>query len=215
MKTCALCHEEVTSQMIRRGSVISRGSEIYHRECRRGSKPAPEIVDEERLAESGEGFEADLDLSTETEEPAFGPIMVVKYASAGRRIAAHVIDGIILNIIVAIPSFVAGIIIGRFAAEGAALIATIVGWAIGLTIPLVYALWFWTKKAGATPGKMALGIRIVSADNGPLSGEQSFIRFLGYIPSGLVLGLGYLAMLWDGEKRCWHDRMAGTRVIRV
>ena len=45
--------------------------------------------------------------------------------------------------------------------------------------------------------------------------QQSVIRYLGYIPSGLLLGLGYVWMLWDDQNRCWHDKMAGTYVIRV
>ncbi|MBM4416055.1 MAG: RDD family protein, partial [Chloroflexi bacterium] len=30
----------------------------------------------------------------------------------------------------------------------------------------------------------------------------------------LALGLGYLSSLWDNERRTWHDRLAGTRVVR-
>ena len=61
----------------------------------------------------------------------------------------------------------------------------------------------------------ALGVRVVSAGGGPLTGGQSFVRYIGYLVSTLVFCLGFLAMLWDDENRCWHDRMAGTRVIRT
>lgn len=220
MKTCALCHEEITPQMVRRGTVISRGSQHFHRACRRGGRPEPEIVDETRLLEE-EGFEADLDLSagTEKEEVRFGPIHVVKYASAGRRFAAHLIDAFILNVILIVPSFaggfLAGLLGGMFDAERAALLVMATGWMIGLAVPMLYALYFWTRKNGATPGKMVLGIRIVGTGGEPLTRKQSLIRWLGYVPSGLVLGLGYLAMLWDSENRCWHDRMANTHVVRA
>jgi uncharacterized RDD family membrane protein YckC len=220
LKVCALCQEEITPQMIRRGTVISRGAQLFHRECRRGGRPAPEIVDEEVLHETG-GIEADLDLSEGEEEKdsRFGPILVVKYASAGRRFAAHLIDAFILNVVLIVPSFGGGLLAGviaGFVGEEHALFAVLVAtWMIGFAIPLAYLVFFWTKKNGATPGKMALGIRVVSLDGEPLSKRQSLVRGLGYIPSGLVLGLGYLAMLWDAEKRCWHDRMANTRVVRV
>ncbi len=206
--------------MVRRGTVISRGSQIFHRECRRGGRPEPEIIDEDLLLDEG-GFEADVDISSgqERQDVEFGPIHVVKYASAGRRFAAHLIDGFILNVILILPSFaggfLAGLLGGMLDADRAALAVMSAGWLIGFTIPLVYVLFFWTKKNGATPGKMALGIRIVSVDGEPLTKKQSFVRWLGYIPGGLVLGLGYLWMLWDAENRCWHDRMANTHVVRI
>jgi len=224
MKLCALCQEEITPQAVRRGSVIMRGSQAFHRECRRGGRPEPEIVDEEPLLDGG-GFEAYLDLTTDAptdeqkEDVKFGPIRVVKYASAGRRFAAHLVDAIILNVVLIVPSFAGGFlaaVLGRFlGSDTAALAVFAVSWSVGLAVPLAYVLFFWTKKEGATPGKMALGIRVVSADGEPLTKGQSFVRYLGYIPSGLVFGLGYLWMLWDTEKRCWHDRMANTRVVRV
>lgn len=220
MKVCALCQEEITPQMLRRGTVISRGTQHFHRECRRGGRPEPTIVDEEVLLDE-EMLEADLDLTTgETrEEVEFGPIHVVKYASAGRRLAAHLIDAFLLNVILIVPSFaggfLAGILGGVLGSEHAALAVMATGWLIGLAIPLVYVLFFWTKKNGATPGKMAVGIRVVSVDGEPITGKQSVVRYLGYIPGALVFGLGYLWMLWDPENRCWHDRMANTHVVRV
>ena len=62
---------------------------------------------------------------------------------------------------------------------------------------------------------MMLGIRVAREDGSDLTGGQSILRYLGYIPSSLFFGLGYLWMLFDNEKRCWHDMMAGTRVYRV
>jgi uncharacterized RDD family membrane protein YckC len=205
--------------MVRRGTVISRGPQLFHRECRRGERPAPEIVDETELQETG-GIEADLDLSGgEKKDAEFGPIRVVKYASAGRRFAAHLIDAFILNVLLIVPSLgaglLAGVIAGFVGEERALLAVMIAGWAIGFAVPLAYVVFFWTKKNGATPGKMALGVRVVSLDGGPLTTKQSVVRCFGYIPSGVVLGLGYLSMLWDAEKRCWHDRMANTRVVRA
>ena len=88
------------------------------------------------------------------------------------------------------------------------------GGVIGLVLPMLYCVSFWVKK-GATPGKMMLGIRVMREDGGELTTGQSIIRYLGYIPSGLFFCLGFLWMLFDSEKRCWHDMMAGTRVNRV
>ena len=39
------------------------------------------------------------------------------------------------------------------------------------------------------------------------------IRYIGRIVSGIVIFLGYLWMIWDGEKQTWHDKMAGSVVV--
>lgn len=77
---------------------------------------------------------------------------------------------------------------------------------------LAVALWAWQ---GATPGKLFLGVRVVDAQTGQRpSLVQALLRWLGYGLSALPLGLGFLWVLWDPERRAWHDRLAGTRVLK-
>ena len=66
---------------------------------------------------------------------------------------------------------------------------------------------------GKTIGKWLLGLRVVGANQSPITYRQAFIRSVGYIPSA-IFGLGFLWILWDREKRGWHDRFAQTWVIR-
>ncbi len=210
MKICAACQKEITPQMVRHGAAISRGSSLYHRECRqkapstdsraaRPEAPAPWTGQEPALPAPGTSY---------PEIP-----VAVEYAGFWRRLGAHVIDSFVLNIIVFFASFAFGIGAGAFGLVEPTGVS-ILGGLIGAALPIVYFLAFW-MRTGATPGKTAMGIRIVSVGGGHLSGGQSFVRFLGYFLSSLVFCLGYLAMLWDDESRCWHDRMAGTRVIRT
>lgn len=203
MKTCALCQEEVTPRMIREGSALTRGADLYHRKCHRDARGRAPLA-APIPGPAGRPMPA----------PTSFPDIAVASEPAGfwRRVGAHVVDGFILNVFVFFASFAMGLIAGVTGAQptGAALLGGI----IGLVVPMLYCVSFWVKK-GATPGKMMLGIRVVRADGGELTGGQSFVRYLGYIPSSLVLGLGYLWMLFDPEKRCWHDILAGTRVIRV
>lgn len=196
MPNCTICDQEVTPSMIRQGSAITRGPEIYHRECR---------------PRKGLEVQADLVAGDLTGR--------LEYASFGRRLFAHVIDSFILNVIVIVPAFVVGFVAGMTGAvtpegdlAGGFMFLT---WGIAVGIPIWYCVWFWTNKSGATPGKTAMGLRVVSEDGAPLDRRQSIVRYFGYIPSALFLGLGYLAMIWDDENRCWHDRMARTRVVRV
>lgn len=80
--------------------------------------------------------------------------------------------------------------------------------------PAVAAIAFWIYKQ-ATPGKMVFAARVVDARHGgPLTVRQSVIRYLGYFVSTIPLGLGLLWVAFDSRKQGWHDKLAGTVVIR-
>lgn len=73
---------------------------------------------------------------------------------------------------------------------------------------------FWIVKS-ATPGKMILGCSIVDARTlGKASSSQNIIRYLGYFVSLIPLGLGFIWIGFDSRKQGWHDKMAGTLVIK-
>lgn len=73
---------------------------------------------------------------------------------------------------------------------------------------------FWILK-GATPGKMVVGAVIVDAQTlGKPSTGQLIGRYLGYFLSTLPLGLGLLWVGFDKRKQGWHDKLAGTVVIK-
>ena len=62
---------------------------------------------------------------------------------------------------------------------------------------------------------MVLKVKVVDAKTGSAPTiRQSVIRYIGYYVSLLPLGLGFLWVLWDTKKQGWHDKMAGTVVIR-
>jgi uncharacterized RDD family membrane protein YckC len=68
---------------------------------------------------------------------------------------------------------------------------------------------------GQTLGKMAAGIRVVSADDGaPLDLGRSAIRAGIWAMCALPAGLGFLSLFGQGH-RGFHDQFAGTRVIKA
>lgn len=71
---------------------------------------------------------------------------------------------------------------------------------------------FWTH-GGQTLGMRAWRLRLVSDDGGPISWRQAVRRCLAALLSLAVLGLGYLWIPIDPQRRAWHDRLSGTRVI--
>jgi uncharacterized RDD family membrane protein YckC len=85
---------------------------------------------------------------------------------------------------------------------------------INLVLPAVAVIAFWIFK-GATPGKMAIRARIVDAATGePMSRRQAVLRYVGYFVSALSMGIGYLWVAFDRRKQGWHDKIAGTVVVR-
>jgi uncharacterized RDD family membrane protein YckC len=78
---------------------------------------------------------------------------------------------------------------------------------------MTYFTWFH-GIAGRTPGKMLLGLRVIQASGDPMTPGIAFLRWVGYLISGLVLCLGFLWIAFDGRKQGWHDKIAATLVIR-
>lgn len=86
---------------------------------------------------------------------------------------------------------------------------------ISYVLPAIATVLFWIYRQ-ATPGKMLLSLKIVDAKTlAPPRGWQAWVRYFGYIPSSLALCLGFLWVAWDERKQAWHDKMAGTLVIRT
>lgn len=126
------------------------------------------------------------------------------------RIAARFIDGFILFLLFFVPlMFFAAV--GAFDPEstgGVELGVGILQW----VIPAIYTA-FFLSRFGATPGKMAVRIKVVRPDGGPISGGRALGRHFGDMLSGMLLGIGYLIALGDKERRTLHDRICDTRVV--
>jgi uncharacterized RDD family membrane protein YckC len=85
---------------------------------------------------------------------------------------------------------------------------------ISYLLPLVAAVLFCLARQ-ATPGKMAISARIVDARTGGKPGlGQLIVRYVGYYLSILVFFLGFIWIGLDARKQGWHDKLAGTVVVR-
>ena len=80
--------------------------------------------------------------------------------------------------------------------------------------PAIAVIVFWIYRS-VTPGKMAIRAKIVDAKTGrqPSTG-QLIGRYLAYYLSTIPLCLGFLWIAWDPRKQGWHDKLAGTVVVR-
>ena len=86
------------------------------------------------------------------------------------------------------------------------------------TIFILLALYYviLTAVRGQTVGKIALGIRVVGKDGeAPGLGYAVLREVVGKFISAIALFLGFLWIGCDKEKQGWHDKIAGTRVIKI
>lgn len=85
---------------------------------------------------------------------------------------------------------------------------------ISYIFPAAAVIAFWVAKQ-ATPGKMAISAKIVDVKTGnPPSTAQFIGRYFAYYLSTFPLGLGLLWVAFDSRKQGWHDKLAGTLVVR-
>ena len=81
-------------------------------------------------------------------------------------------------------------------------------------VPIFITVWFWIKYLG-TPGKMALRLRVVDVHTGgPISTPKAIGRYFAYYISLLPFMLGFIWVGIDRKKQGFHDKLAGTVVIR-
>ena len=91
--------------------------------------------------------------------------------------------------------------------------------AVGLLGLLLVAILYLRAlgKTGQTWGRKMAGVKVISRSSGmPLGFGRALGRTLfANLISGQVCYLGYLWMLWDGEKQTWHDKVVGSIVVKA
>ncbi len=86
---------------------------------------------------------------------------------------------------------------------------------VGLLVGLAYYLVMWVNFNGATIGKKMVGIKIIKTDGKSLGYSNALIRYVSQFISAFCVYLGYLWIIWDKQKQSWHDKLAGTYVIKT
>ena len=134
-----------------------------------------------------------------------------KYAGFWIRVVAALLDTVFVLMII-MPLLLA--IYGKEYLMSTSWSQGIWDFLLNYIFPAIAVIVFWTYKS-ATPGKMILKMKIVDAKTGgKLSAGQSLIRYLGYYVSIIPLGLGLIWVGVDKRKQGFHDKIAGTVVIR-
>ena len=116
--------------------------------------------------------------------------MTYPKASFWERLAAAFLDVILVSILSAVLHPIAPIVV------------------------LAYFSGLWAWKA-TTIGGIVVGLKVVRTDGKPLTFPVTLIRSLAAAFSVVVLFLGFLWIIWDSEKQGWHDKIAGTVVLKL
>src|SRR5438876_11239317 len=121
------------------------------------------------------------------------------------RVVAFIIDSIIVGVINAI---IAAIL--NSSTTGRSGIQTLLG--------IIYLTYFWSSSSpwpGQTVGDKLLSLRVIRTDGSDLTIVQALIRCVGLFISFIVIFIGVIWVAFDPNKQGWHDKIAGTYVVKV
>jgi uncharacterized RDD family membrane protein YckC len=122
------------------------------------------------------------------------------------RWLASAIDPAVILLAVFLPPMVAGGVLGG--TFGVLLILP--------TVLLVLTVFYRLFVQGMTPGKYILGLQVVDRVSGRNPGLAKMLvhEVVGKFVSGLFFGLGFFSAIWDKDSQAWHDKIAGTVVVK-
>jgi uncharacterized RDD family membrane protein YckC len=143
-------------------------------------------------------------MNTSTSQP--------EYVGFWARVGASIIDTILV-VVICFP--LVTWIYGRDYWSSTALVQGPADFLINWVLPAVAVVLFWIYRQ-ATPGKMAISARIVDARTGGRPSNAQLIgRYFAYYLSMLPFFLGFIWVAFDPRKQGWHDKLAGTVVVRA
>lgn len=169
----------------------------------------------EPLGERGAELELDHDVAPlDPSEGVAGqePFIAFGLASPGERVLSGLVDVAFVSLIQLTLFYLTTHLVAQRlgALPTSALVSmSLVGTVLGVS----YFLFFWSLS-GQTLGKLLTGGRVVTAADRPLGFRRSALRLAATVVSTLPLGAGFIGLWTDPERRGWHDRIAGTKVVR-
>ncbi|WP_225764988.1 RDD family protein [Stenotrophomonas sp. Marseille-Q4652] len=137
-----------------------------------------------------------------------------------KRVAAYFIDSVIVGIGGAVIGMIAGAVmgVGLLSLGGNAsgpgfLLVQVVNYMLSLVIGAAYYAGFHASSGRATPGKMAVGIKVVRPNGEGITLARGIGRYFAAILSGLLLCIGYLMAAFTERKQGLHDLLCDTLVV--
>lgn len=135
----------------------------------------------------------------------------LEYAGFWVRVWASLIDTVLIFMVI-LPPLIS--IYGWEYLESSRFIQGYWDFLLNWILPAIAVIIFWVYRS-ATPGKMIFKLKIIDAATGEKPSTRKFIgRYLAYYASTLPLLMGLFWVAFDKKKQGWHDKLAGTLVVR-
>jgi uncharacterized RDD family membrane protein YckC len=143
----------------------------------------------------------------------------VVYAGFWKRVAAYTIDSMIAGLASAIVGAIIGGVMGAGfglnggLGSGGFIAIQAVTQIVSLVLGASYFAYFHSSSSQATPGKMAVGIKVVNPRGEPISFMRGFGRYFAMLVSSLTLCIGFIMAGFTDRKRALHDMISDTLVV--
>jgi uncharacterized RDD family membrane protein YckC len=144
-----------------------------------------------------------------------GPAPGLRYGGFWVRFLAYILDLIVIAVIAgALSVFALGGAMFTTTTDAGVVTINYGANAMGLLVGLVYFVGFWGWR-GQTPGMIPFNMQIVMADDGSKADwVRMLLRYVGLLIGIAVFFIGVIWAGFDRRKQGWHDKMAGTVVVR-
>lgn len=158
------------------------------------------------------------------EAPGAGRVAFFGYAGFWKRVAAAIIDGIIVAaasyamlFVLLLLAFAVSLTLdaqgGVGIPDGAFIAVSVAYYILAIALPWLYEAYMESSSKQATVGKMALGVVVTDLSGRRITFGRATGRYFAKFLSGLTLGIGYLMVAFTERKQGLHDMVAGTLVV--
>ncbi|MBI5166882.1 MAG: RDD family protein [candidate division NC10 bacterium] len=192
--------------------------------------PSPQIVEEEEL----EAIDFTLPPSL-VEKPSAQPAMDEAWSAlreAGEeaaslpkagfwiRFLAFLIDYALLSFAGTVLAYSIFAVVGLGSLFSGGFTEDMMYLALGVVLPVLVAIIIayyviFVGWRGQTPGKILLKLKIIQDTGEEMTYGRAFLRWVGYLISTAILGIGYIMIAFSRQKQGLHDKIASTYVVRI
>lgn len=130
----------------------------------------------------------------------------MEYAGFWRRLAAYIIDNILIGVVFTIVLLILGAIAGEA--------GIVIGYLLGVVGVFVYFAYMESSTNQATVGKLPVGIQVTDIEGNRVSFGKALGRNAAKLLSTIILYIGFIMAAFTAKKQGLHDMIAGTLVVK-
>jgi uncharacterized RDD family membrane protein YckC len=145
--------------------------------------------------------------------PKDEPSLLGHYAGAVTRLAAYVIDSIIVVALFAGGVWLFTSVLHLVASVTISVNRSSWWWLVPLSVWYFLYYWYCYTASGKTPGKALLGLRVVRSDGSTLHGARAAVRVVTFPLGYFLFGLGFIGIVLGRRRQAIYDLIADTAVV--